>query len=213
MIEIKNLSVNFGNKIVYKNFNISFEENTITAILGKSGAGKTTLFNVLCGTVDYTGELKNNYLEKSMVYSKPRLIPTMTIEENLKFILKNDDFDNTLKELGLFDSKKLYPDELSSGMAQRVSLIRAFLYPCKILLMDEPFVNLDISLKYKLMNMFTSLWQKNKPTTLFISHDLSDAMYLADRIVVIENNKILLDIFNDKSKETENKILSTLLSN
>lgn len=212
MIEIKNLSVNFGNKTVYKNFNISFEENTITAILGKSGAGKTTLFNVLCGTIDYTGELINNYPEKSMVYSKPRLIPTMTVEENLKFILKDNNFDDTLKDLGLFDSKKLYPDELSSGMAQRVSLIRAFLYPCKILLIDEPFVNLDISLKYKLMNMFTSLWQKNKPTTLFISHDLSDAMYLSDRIVIIENSKILLDVINDKSKETENKILNALLS-
>ena len=168
MIEIKNLSVKFKDKVIYDNFNISFEENKITAILGKSGTGKTTLFNVLCGTISYTGEIVNNYPEKSMVYSSPRLIPTMTVEENLKFILKNDSYIDILKELNLYDSKDKYPDELSSGMAQRVSLIRAFLFNAKIVLMDEPTVNLDISLKYKLLNIFLSLLNKQKPTTIVI---------------------------------------------
>ena len=173
MIKIKNLSVKFGEKVVYDNFNIEFEENKITAILGKSGCGKTTLFNVLNNTINYSGILENNYSEKSMVYSTPRLIPTMTVFENLKFILKNEDFIQSLKDLNLYSSKDLYPDELSSGMAQRVSLIRAILYPSKILLMDEPFVNLDVSLKYKLMDMFLNLWEGK--TTLLISHDIDDA--------------------------------------
>ncbi|MBQ7308278.1 MAG: ABC transporter ATP-binding protein [Clostridia bacterium] len=212
MIEIKNLFVKFDNKIVYQNFNISFDENSITAILGKSGSGKTTLFNVLNNTIDFEGELVNNHSQKSMVYSTPRLIPTMTIEENLKFILKNNNFYEELKEVDLFDSKDKYPDELSSGMAQRVSLIRAFLYPSKIMLMDEPFVNLDISLKYKLMDMFKNLWQKQKPTTLLISHDIDDALYLADRIVLINDSKIILDIKNDKTLETKNKLIDALMT-
>ena len=212
MIEIKNLSVKFKDKVIYDNFNISFEENKITAILGKSGTGKTTLFNVLCGTISYTGEIVNNYPEKSMVYSSPRLIPTMTVEENLKFILKNDSYIDILKELNLYDSKDKYPDELSSGMAQRVSLIRAFLFNAKIVLMDEPTVNLDISLKYKLLNMFLSLWNKQKPTTLVISHSVRDAMYIADNIIIIDNNKIVLNIKNDKSDKTEKLIIDTITS-
>ena len=205
MIEIKNLCVSFDNKIIYNNFNISFEENKITAILGKSGSGKTTLFNVLNNTIDFKGELVNNHTQKSMVYSTPRLIPTMTIMENLKFILNSNDFLEVLKEVDLYESKDKYPDELSSGMAQRVSLIRAFLYPCKIMLMDEPFVNLDIALKYKLMDMFKTLWKKQQPTTLLISHDIDDALYLADRIVLIDSGKIMLDIQNDKTLDTKIK--------
>ena len=212
MIEIKNLCVNFDNKVIYNNFNISFEENCITAILGKSGSGKTTLFNVLNNTINFEGELVNNHSQKSMVYSTPRLIPTMTIMENLKFILKSDNFLEILKEVDLYDSKDKYPDELSSGMAQRVSLIRAFLYPCKILLMDEPFVNLDIALKYKLMDMFKKLWEKQKPTTLLISHDIDDALYLADRIILIDNGKIILDLNNDKTLDTKNKIINVLMT-
>ena len=209
MIKIKNLSVKFGEKVVYDNFNIEFEENKITAILGKSGCGKTTLFNVLNNTINYSGILENNYSEKSMVYSTPRLIPTMTVFENLKFILKNEDFIQSLKDLNLYSSKDLYPDELSSGMAQRVSLIRAILYPSKILLMDEPFVNLDVSLKYKLMDMFLNLWEGK--TTLLISHDIDDAIYLAHKIIIIDNNKIVLNIDNDKTDITRQKILDILL--
>lgn len=212
MIKINNLCVKFDNKIVYDNFNIEFYENEITAILGKSGCGKTTLFNVLNNTISYSGEIENNYKEKSMVYSTPRLIPTMTIEENLRFILQNDDFLSYLKSLNLYESKNLYPDELSSGMAQRVSLIRAILYPSKILLMDEPFVNLDISTKYKLMNIFLDLWKDKKTTTLLISHDIDDALYLASRIIIIDNNKILLNIKNDGTETTKNQILDTILT-
>ena len=97
-------------------------------------------------------------------------------------------------------------------MAQRVSLIRAFLFNAKIVLMDEPTVNLDISLKYKLLNMFLSLWNKQKPTTLVISHSVRDAMYIADNIIIIDNNKVVLNIKNDKSDKTEKLIIDTITS-
>ena len=212
MIEIKNLSVNLGDKVVYKNFNLSFEENKITAILGRSGSGKTTLFNVLCNNISFSGEITNNPQKKSMVYSKPRLIPVMTVEENLKFILKENYNSEILREFGLYDAKDLFPDELSSGMAQRVSIIRAFMYSSDLLLMDEPFVNLDISLKYKMIDFFKSLWSKNNRTTIIISHDIDDAIQLADRIIIIDNNSIVLDIENTKNDSIKQKIITVLQS-
>ena len=135
----------------------------------------------------------------------------MTVGENLQFVLQENYNQKFLEEINLTDAVNLYPDELSSGMAQRVSLVRAFLFPSELIMMDEPFVNLDISMRYKLIELFMRMWEKNKKTTLIISHDISDAMMMADRIVIIDSNKIVLDTANDKSEKLKQNIVDTLL--
>lgn len=213
MIELKNIIKKYGDKTVYDNFSFAFEDGKITALLGESGAGKTTLLNIIAGLTDYDGEVKKEG-GVSFVFQTDRLIKNLTVFENLKLILRdiNDKvIDDALSSVGLLSAKNLYPKELSAGMARRVAILRAFLYPSEILLMDEPFINLDVSLKFSLMETVKKMQLKSPKTVVFVTHDIKEAVSLADRVAVVMNGKIVFDE-KDVKEKTEKAIFDLLIN-
>ena len=200
MISIKNLTKKYKNLTAYENFNLDIEDNGITCILGESGCGKTTLLNAVAGLIAYGGEITQKSV--SYVFQTPRLIPNLTVEGNLKFTGADGDCAaHMLERTGLKDKLKSYPAQLSGGEAQRVSLCRAFLKKSDVLLMDEPFSSLDLKTKLSVMEMFKELQTEEERGVIFVTHDIDEALYLADRIIVMRGGKILKDLQNETKGE------------
>lgn len=214
---LNNISKSYGDNIVFSNFNLILKDNSITCILGKSGCGKTTLLNIIANLTHFEGNIDTSGQRISYIFQNQRLLNNLTVEENLNFVLKNCNFSKTeieqkiaeiLKLVKLENNAKAYPRKLSGGMAQRVSLARAFVYPSKILLMDEPFKGLDISLKKHIMATFKTLYESSPKTTVFVTHDIEEALILADRIIVMGDlGSILLD---REINSRENEFISVL---
>lgn len=201
-IIIKNLSKKYGGETIFEDFNLVFEKNKITGILGPSGAGKTTLLNLCsgleqpdCGTIEGI-----NFQSISYIFQEPRLLPWRTVRENLRFVFKEKaikkpgvhdaDIDAMLELVGLATVGDYYPQELSGGMRQRVSIARAFLYPSELLLMDEPFSSLDCSLKNRLIDDFLKIWEQDKRTVIFVSHHEDEIRRLAHVILTFSDKPV-----------------------
>jgi len=200
MIRISRLKKNYENKKIFSNFNMNIEPCNITCILGPSGVGKTTLFNVISGLTDYeSGEIigidKKNI---SYLFQEPRLIPWLTVYENIDIILKNifpdkkreDVINYYLNMVGIIDYAYKKPEELSGGMKQRLAIARTFAYPSTLLLMDEPFQGLDIKLKNSIIESFLKLWSEDNRTVLFITHDIDEALRVSNQIYIIQDNPV-----------------------
>jgi NitT/TauT family transport system ATP-binding protein len=185
-MQIKNLCKSYGQTVVLDNFSLSLEENTITCLTGESGCGKTTLLNLIAGlskpdsgAIEYEGKV-------SYLFQEPRLLPWKTVLENVQIALNEEKKAREILQLvGLEDSLDKYPSELSGGMSQRVAMARAFAFPSDVLLMDEPFQNLDIKLKNNLLQQFIKLWEQNPKTVLWVTHDITEACLAADRILCV----------------------------
>jgi NitT/TauT family transport system ATP-binding protein len=199
-IKISDLNKEYEGLRVLNNFNIEFEEEKITALLGPSGSGKTTLLNIISGLEQYdSGDIVGLERKKfSYIFQEDRLLPWFSVEENIKFVLKGDNTeeetdnitDKYLRIVDLEEYRYYLPKQLSGGMKQRVSIARAFAYPSDILLMDEPFKGLDMELKTNLMKSFISLWNEDKRTVIFITHDMDEAMLLADYVFILEGKPL-----------------------
>lgn len=200
MIKIENLTVKYGKKTVYENFNLDVGDKKITCILGESGCGKTTLLNAVAGLIKYGGAISP--VTVSYVFQSPRLIPYMSVLKNLEVAGAETQAAKTMLErVGLSDKLNAYPQTLSGGEAQRVSLCRAFLKNSDVLLMDEPFSSLDLKTKLSAMELFKELQGEEEKSTLFVTHDIDEALYLADRIIVMRGGEILKDMQNESKGE------------
>lgn len=198
MIYVKNLTKRYGEKTVYKNFSLDIEEGKTTCILGESGCGKTTLLNVLAGLTDFSGEVSHPSV--SYVFQTPRLIPNLTVEKNIAVSCTDDEtILKILKRVGLENEVKSYPKSLSGGQKQRVSLCRALLKKSDILLMDEPFSSLDIKTKLSVATYFRTMIEEYGRTCLFVTHDIDEALFMADRIIVLTDGGVIrADFKNEK---------------
>ncbi len=205
-MQIKNVTKKYGELVVLENFSVDFEKDKITCILGASGCGKTTLLNVIAGLTDYQGQVVGDN-KISYIFQGTRLLKNLTVYKNLEYVLKNNgltkeeievSITEMLKKVDLWDVRDKYPHQLSGGMMQRVSLSRAFVFNAPVLLMDEPFKGLDISLKKQIIELFQKLIKSEKKTTIFVTHDLEEAITLSDRILVMGlGGKIILDELNE----------------
>lgn len=211
MIKIKNFTKKYGDKTVYSDFNLEIETGKITVILGESGSGKTTLLRAIASLTDYQGEIIGVDEKKSMVFQTDRLIPNLTVSENLSLINPGKDAESALGSVGLSDCGNLYPKSLSGGMARRVSLARALNFDAPLLLMDEPFINLDIAHKFFIMDNIKKAQSETARTIIVVTHDIKEAVYLAERIVVISKGKIVLDE-KKINKNTENILYGVLMN-
>ncbi len=213
--EIKNLSFKYSNnnEDTLKNINLSFEKGEIVAILGESGSGKSTLLRILSGfEAPYKGEFKVNNkgiinetnivpVEKrgiGMVFQDYALFPHMTIEKNIAFginrLHKKEQktiISNVLDLVGLGEHRKKYPHELSGGQQQRVALARAMAPSPELILLDEPFSNLDANLQCRIRRELKEILKKANTTAVFVSHDKDDALEIADRVVVMNEGELI----------------------
>jgi len=199
--------MHFDELTLFKNFSIKFSEGTISCILGPSGCGKTTLLNIIGGLLKPQNGNVLGIDKKSIsyIFQEPRLLPWRTVQQNIELVLANA-YDEPkrqqvaqkfidLVELNGFEN--YYPSQLSGGMLQRVSIARAFAYPSDLILMDEPLKGLDVKLKLNLINAFARIWQVDKRTVLFVTHDVDEALMLGNDIVVF--SKAPINVITTKS--------------
>lgn len=217
MIEINNLTVKYGKKTVYDGFNLNVEDGKITCLLGESGCGKTTLLNAVAELIDYGGRVSP--VRVSYIFQSPRLIPYINVLKNLTAAgAEEKAAHKMLERVGLGEKAGAYPDFLSGGEAQRVSLCRALLVGSDALLADEPFSSLDLKTKLSVMELFKELQREDGRCVLFVTHDVDEAVFMSDRIIVTAEGKILKDFENipsvgfGESNSLRGEIISALLN-
>ena len=193
----QNNSAAVSETAIFKDFNIKIPASKVSVILGPSGCGKSTLLNIIHGILTPASGVieKDKSNEISYLFQEPRLLPWKTVGQNIELILKNH-YEHKQRQkitrhyleiIGLNDFADYYPSELSGGMRQRVAIARAFAYPAEIILMDEPFQALDPGLKLNLTRLFSSLWIEDNRTSLFVTHDITEAIFLGDEIFVLSS--------------------------
>lgn len=213
MIEFKNVSKSFGALEILKNIDVCFADDKINVIIGANGSGKTTILRLISGleTPD-GGEISGVPERVSYIFQDERLLPFMTARQNIDFVLETVYPDKTERDavidkyLALADLKgfeNYYPKNLSGGMRQRLSIARAFAYPSELLLMDEPFKALDIKRMGELTAQIADLFAERPRTVVFVTHDINEAVMLADKIFLMSskplNVKKTYEISTDRS--------------
>ncbi len=175
---------------VLHNLSFRISSGEVLAVIGPSGCGKTTLLNLVAGLdKDFSGDVPS--VEKTgFVFQSPRLLPWMTVADNLRLVLDQEKGQDAkvsamLEAVGLQGQEAVFANRLSMGMARRVALARALLVEPEIMLMDEPFVSLDESTADNLRGMLGELLDKTPRTVIFVTHDLSEAVRLADRVLIL----------------------------
>ena len=202
ILDIKNLSYSFGNNPILKDINIHVNENEMVAIVGSSGVGKSTLFNLIAGVLkkqigeitingsnDYIGKVAY-MLQKDLLFEHKTIIdnvilPLIIAKVNKKEALEEG--NKILKQFNLDKYANKYPQQLSGGMRQRVALIRTYMFKKNIFLLDEAFSALDAITKKELHKWYLDLKKEFNLTTLLITHDIEEAVFLGDRIYILGN--------------------------
>ena len=201
-LEIKNLSYSFGDNHILKDINIYVKENEMVAIVGSSGVGKSTLFNLIAGVLkkqsgeiiingsdDYIGKVAY-MLQKDLLFEHKTIINNVILPLIIAKIDKKVALEEGRKILKQFNLEKYadkYPKQLSGGMRQRVALIRTYMFKRNIFLLDEAFSALDAITKKELHKWYLNLKNEFNLTTLLITHDIEEAMFLSDRIYILAN--------------------------
>lgn len=192
MVKIEIKEKKFNEIKILENINISLYDGEFLSIIGPSGCGKTTLLNIVSSLdKDFVGNINLFSLNIGFVFQDSRLLPWLNIKENLLLISKDKNLETInelLKIVGLEDILETYPKNLSGGMARRISFVRAFVNKPKILFLDEPFVSLDYPTATSLKKDFLKLCKKFNTTVILVTHDLSEAIFLSNRILFLSKN-------------------------
>lgn len=205
-IEIHGLTVTFGDGpdqvVALEDLSFSVQAGEFLCLLGTSGCGKSTILNTLAGFVeDASGQVRLNGVpldrpgpDRAMVFQRHALFPWKTVRQNVEFGLKvaglgknerRERAQRYIELVGLRGTERRYPGELSGGMEQRVGLARTLAVDPTVLLMDEPFGSLDAQTRMVMQELLLSIWEESGKTVVFVTHDVDEAVLLADRILVL----------------------------
>jgi sulfonate transport system ATP-binding protein len=184
----------FGDRHVLDGLDLEIAQGEFVALLGRSGSGKSTLLRILAGL---DGDIEGESVVDgtvSVAFQQPRLLPWRRVWRNITLGLRTDDqrgtADRALAEVQLADRADAWPRTLSGGEAQRVSLARALVREPGLLLLDEPFAALDALTRLAMYQLVTQLWQRHRPAVLLVTHDVDEALALADRVLVLADGRI-----------------------
>ncbi len=210
-LEVENLVKSYptqdkGQFTVLDNINLTISENEYISVIGHSGCGKSTLLKIIggfekatSGSVRLDGkEIRKPGADRMMVFQNYSLLPWLTVRENIRLavdeVLKNANraekisiVNEHLAMVNLTAAADKYPDEISGGMKQRVGIARALAIRPKMLLMDEPFGALDALTRGKLQRQVLDIWENNRQAVMMITHDVDEAIYMSDRIILMTN--------------------------
>jgi sulfonate transport system ATP-binding protein len=196
-VHVRGLVKEFGDRRVLDGLDLAVRKGEFVALLGRSGSGKSTLLRVLSGLdVDYTGESTVDGTV-SVAFQQPRLLDWRKVWRNVVLGLKAPDpratAQRALAEVQLTDRADAWPRTLSGGEAQRVSLARALVREPDLLLLDEPFAALDALTRLAMHRLVKQLWVAHRPAVLLVTHDVDEALALADRILVLDSGRIVAE--------------------
>ncbi|WP_456399204.1 ABC transporter ATP-binding protein [Mesoaciditoga sp.] len=186
-LKVQNLSKKFGNLSVIEKWSFDVKRGEKLTLFGPSGCGKTTFLRIVSGLEKPTfGEIQISSQKIGMVFQEPTLIPWKNVIDNLRFVRKNDEkIRNILKKMNLSSFETYFPSSLSGGMRQRVNLARALLVNPELLILDEPFFSLDLATKMEIMKDIKRMHEKIGFTLLMVTHDVKEAIYISDRIILL----------------------------
>lgn len=209
MIKINHVNHFFKEKHILKDFSLNINSNSVTSILGPSGSGKTTLLRLISGLenlqsgniqIDNQNNISNTKINDpinkvSFVFQDSALFPHLTVIENIYYGLSELDnskerIDSLINDYNIENIKSYYPHQLSGGQKQLVALLRGLASNPKIILLDEPFANLDTRLREKLRDKVLHILKDNKITSIIVTHDADEAMFLSDYIAILQNGQI-----------------------
>lgn len=199
----KEYEINGKKKTVLSDINLLVNSGEFISIIGYSGCGKSTLIRMIAGLEDYNGGkiildgevTKAPDTRRGMIFQDHRLLPWINVYDNLDFGYYESDkkkkHENILSHLelvGLTDYKDAMPSQLSGGMSQRASIARALLHNPEVLLLDEPFGALDALTRIQMQKEVLRIWEQEKTTMIIVTHDIDEAIFLSERIVILEGN-------------------------
>ena len=204
-IESQYIIKKFANTQVLNNLNLTIYPGEFVCVVGRSGCGKSTFLRLLAGLekassgeITLDGEKTNGvHSDVRIMFQDSRLLPWRTVIENVALGLPKESYNlafEALKEVGLENKANEWPANLSGGQKQRVALARALVHKPRLLLLDEPLGALDALTRIEMQSLIERIWQEHKFTVLLVTHDVSEAVILGDRVVLIEEGKITLDL-------------------
>ena len=188
MLTLEHVSKSYGGLPVLNDLSLTLSEGEILALIGPSGCGKSTLLNIISGLVrPDAGSVSGADVKMSYMFQSARLLPWRTVRENIR-IVRQDAAEEEVAAIiaagGLQGFADYYPGQLSGGMARRCALARACLGGGAIFLMDEPFSGLDYGIRMEMVDMLLSIWRREKPGVLFVTHEIDEALTVATRIAI-----------------------------
>lgn len=217
ILKTEKLSKYFGELLVIDQWDLNVEQGESVAILGPSGCGKTTFLRVLSKLErPSSGKVISNYRKIGFAFQEPRLIPWKNVEDNLKFVCGDKKkIEEVIEKMKLGGFEGYFPINLSGGMRQRVNLARALVIKPDLLILDEPFFSLDLAIKVDIMKDIFFLHQREKFTMIAVTHDVKEALYLADRVLILSNrpSRILKEfkvILNEDERCLSNHVFTAL---
>ncbi|MCJ2541381.1 ABC transporter ATP-binding protein [Thermostichus vulcanus] len=208
-VEVENLSMTFSRRgeaiRVFDSINFNLDPGEFVCLLGPSGCGKSTVLNVIAGFIKPTSgyvfinkrHVDTPGSDRGFVFQQYSLLPWKTTFQNVEFGLKirgipkkerTDLVNDFLERVGLYRYRNAFPHQLSGGMQQRASIVRALVNSPSVLLMDEPFAALDAQTRHMMQELLLDVWQELRPTIIFVTHDIDEAVFLSDRILVMGTN-------------------------
>ena len=192
--QLRGLTRRFGDQAVLDGLNLTIAPGEFVALLGRSGSGKTTLLRALAGLDPIAGDGVLLPERRAVVFQEPRLLPWRRVKANVALGLRIDGADakaeSALGEVGLGHRVEAWPATLSGGEAQRTALARALVREPELLLLDEPFGALDALTRTRMHDLVLRLWRAHRPAVLLVTHDVDEAIALADRVLVLDGGRI-----------------------